>query len=151
MSLGDVVKLIPRSDGMPYHSVQKVGIKCMNGHRPLGTWQLVHDKETCCRADLNHRTEIEWHLRLSGAVNHTQTAPCNKTRQHSDVRSPIYFDNPIRSSAVSNLLYPVSHVFGAIVDNVVSAHVCCGTRFLDRIDLVAFESSFLRGDFDLIA
>ena len=24
-------------------------------------------------------------------------------------------------------------------------------RFLDRIDLVAFESSFLRGDFDLIA
>jgi len=26
-----------------------------------------------------------------------------------------------------------------------------GPRFLDRIDLVAFESSFLRGDFDLIA
>src|SRR5471032_2444848 len=129
MSLGDVVKLIARSDGMPYHSVRKVGIKCMNGHRPLRTWQLVHDKETGRRADLNHRTEIEWHLRLSGAVNHAQTAPGNKTWQHFDVRSRVYFDNPIRSLAISNLLYPVSHVFGAIVDNVVSAHVRRGTSF----------------------
>jgi hypothetical protein len=74
----------------------------------------------------------------------------------------------ISSEAATTTSPPVSFAFGGpagerttdavssarltSANSVAAFRVCFAcARFLDRIDLVAFESSFLRGDFDLIA